>query len=104
MKLDVVQKQLEADRLVCMPALSDHMKIEIDESEKNAQAYMLAIPTSTNKSQKAKLSQKTTIASAHDMCSYCVIPFDMSQYTFYLHVPQFLLRVHGPKPKDEYNE
>ena len=42
-----------------MPALGDHIKVEIDEIEKPARAYMLAIPTSAKKSQKVKSATKT---------------------------------------------
>ena len=41
-----------------MPALGDHIKVEIDEFEKTARAYMLAIPTSATKSPKSQICHK----------------------------------------------
>ena len=45
--------------MVCMPALGDHIKVEIDEIEKPARPYMLDIPTSNTKSKKVKSAIKT---------------------------------------------
>jgi hypothetical protein len=42
-----------------MPALGGRIKFEIDEFEKTARAYMLAITTSATKSQKVKSASKT---------------------------------------------
>ena len=44
---------------MCLPALGGRIKVEIDEFEKPARAYMLAIPTSAKKSQKGKSATKT---------------------------------------------
>ena len=69
-----------------MPVLGDHIQIEIDEIEKPARAYRLAIPTSTKKNQKVKYATKPTMASKHDMFRYGLIHFDMCPYTLYLHL------------------
>ena len=42
-----------------MPALGGRMKIEMDEFEKSARAYVLAIPASAENSQKVKSATKT---------------------------------------------
>ena len=44
---------------MCLPALGGRIKVEIDEFEKRARAYMLAITTSAKKSQKVKSATKT---------------------------------------------
>ena len=44
---------------MCLPALGGRLKVEIDEFEKPARAYMLAITTSAKKSQKVKSATKT---------------------------------------------
>ena len=44
---------------MCLPALGGRIKVEIDEVEKPARAYMLAIATSAEKSQKVKSATKT---------------------------------------------
>ena len=63
---------------MCMPALGGRIKVEIDEFEKPARAYMLAIPTSANKNPKmSNMQQKPTMASKHDMFRYGLIHFDM---------------------------
>ena len=43
---------------MCLPALGGRIKVEIDEFEKPARAYMLAI-TTAKKSQKVKSATKT---------------------------------------------
>ena len=43
-----------------MPAPGGRIKIEIDEIEQPARAYMLAIPTSAKKSNKSKNVKCTT--------------------------------------------
>ena len=45
--------------MVCMPALGGRIKVEIDEFEKPARAYMLAVTTAAKKSQKVKSATKT---------------------------------------------
>ena len=52
------QQTLEADLLVCMPALGGRIKVENDEIEKAFRAYMLANPTSSKKSQNVKSTTK----------------------------------------------
>ena len=63
---------------MCLPALGDHIQIGIDEFEKPARAYMLAIPTSTKSPKKSNLLHKPTMASTHDMFRCGLIHFDMS--------------------------
>ena len=41
-----------------MPALGNHIKVEIDEIEKPARAYMLAIPTSPKQIPKSQICNK----------------------------------------------
>ena len=44
---------------MCLPAPGGRVKVEIDEFEKPARAYMLAITTSAKKSQSVKFATKT---------------------------------------------
>ena len=61
-----------------MPALGDHITIEIDEIEKPVRAYMFAIPISAQKTfNNSNLQQKTRMTSKHDMFRYGLIHFDM---------------------------
>ena len=67
---------------MCMPALGGRIKVENDEIEKPSRAYMLANPTSSNKSQNVKSTKKTTIVSKLDMFRHGLIHFDMSKKMF----------------------
>ena len=42
-----------------MPALGDHLKVEIDEVRQPARAYVLDIATSAKQSQKVRSATKT---------------------------------------------
>ena len=73
-----------------MPALRDHIKVKIDEIEKRARAYMLAIPTSAKKRPKmSSMQQKPIMASKHDMFGYGLIHFDMSEHICYSYLPYY---------------
>ena len=59
---------------MCKPALGGRIKVEIDEFAKPARAYMLAITTSANTSQKAKSATQTNNDIQNMIC------LDMARY------------------------